>query len=101
LPTSKKLLGADHLGVVADRGYVNRREILACERADITVTMPKPTGRFGKQDFVYRPTGIVPLPGGREADLSIYQRGGRQGAASLLDDDGMFELGGTLCLCRT
>jgi Transposase DDE domain len=35
-------------------------EILACEQADITVTLPKPMtsgaksdGRFGKQDFVY------------------------------------------------
>jgi hypothetical protein len=50
----------------ADRGYCNGPEILACEQADITVTLPKPMtsgaksdGRFGKQDFVYLPTEDV------------------------------------------
>ena len=45
--------------VVADRGYFNGEEILACEEAGITVYLPKPItsginakGRFGKQDFV-------------------------------------------------
>src|SRR5437762_12572141 len=59
---AKGVLGADHLDVVADRGYFNSTEILACEQADITVTLPKPMtsgaksdGRFGKQDFVYLP----------------------------------------------
>jgi hypothetical protein len=57
---AKDVLGADHLDVVADRGYFNSTEILACEQADITVTLPKPMtsgaksdGRFGKRDFVY------------------------------------------------
>jgi hypothetical protein len=57
---AKAVLGADHLDAVADRGYFNSPEILACEEADITVTLPKPMtsgakseGRFGKQDFVY------------------------------------------------
>src|SRR3977135_3797455 len=52
----------EELGAVADRGYFNGEEILACEEADITVTLPKPMtsgakseGRFGKQDFVYLP----------------------------------------------
>jgi transposase len=60
---AKGVLGADHLDAVADRGYFNSPEILACEQADITVTLPKPMtsgakadGRFGKQDFVYLPT---------------------------------------------
>ena len=60
---AKDVLGADHLDAVADRGYFNSPEILACEQADITVTLPKPMtsgakadGRFGKQDFVYLPT---------------------------------------------
>ncbi len=54
---------------VADRGYFSGEEILACEQAGITVTLPKPMtsgaksdGRFGKQDFVYVPderTSIV------------------------------------------
>src|SRR5262245_66681222 len=39
---AKHVLGADHLDVVADRGYFNSPEILACEQADITVKMPKP-----------------------------------------------------------
>src|SRR5437016_3089765 len=58
---AKTVLGADRLDVVADRGYFNSREILACAQADITVTLPKPMtsgakshGRFGKQDFVYQ-----------------------------------------------
>ena len=59
---AKTVLGADRLDVVADRGYFNSPEILACEQAHITVTLPKPMtsgakseGRFGKQDFVYLP----------------------------------------------
>ncbi len=60
---AKDVLGADHLDAVADRGYFNSIEILACDQSDITVTLPKPMtsgakadGRFGKQDFVYLPT---------------------------------------------
>src|SRR6516162_868427 len=63
---AKEVLQADHLDVVADRGYFNSNEILACEQADITVTLPKPMtsgakadGRFGKQDFVYLPAEDV------------------------------------------
>jgi len=37
---AKDILGADHLDAVADRGYFNSPEILACEQADITVTLP-------------------------------------------------------------
>jgi len=57
---AKAVLGADHLDAVADLCYFNSSEILVCEQADITVTLPKPMtsgakseGRFGKQDFVY------------------------------------------------
>ena len=57
---TKATLETDSLEVVADRGYFNGEEILACDQADITVTLPKPLtsgakakGRFGKQDFVY------------------------------------------------
>jgi hypothetical protein len=59
---AKDVLGADRLDAVADRGYFNSPEILACEQANITVTLPKPMtsgakadGRFGKQDFAYLP----------------------------------------------
>jgi hypothetical protein len=57
---AKATLQTDILEAVADRGYFNSAEILACENADITVTLPKPIrsgievkGRFGKQDFRY------------------------------------------------
>ncbi|MBT3361938.1 MAG: transposase, partial [Rhodospirillales bacterium] len=57
---TKAVLGTDQLDVVADRGYFNSEEILACDKADITVTLPKPMtsgsrskGRFVKQDFRY------------------------------------------------
>jgi hypothetical protein len=59
---AKAALGAETLNAVADRGYYNGEEILACEQAGISVILPKPMtsgakadGRFGKQDFVYRP----------------------------------------------
>ena len=96
---AKDILGADHLDAVADRGYFNSPEILACEQADITGTLPKPMtsgaksdGRFGKQDFVYLPTeDVYRCPAGEKAGLSLYERGGRQDAAPLLDD-GMLAL---------
>src|SRR6202162_3691719 len=54
---AKATLQTDRLQAVADRGYFSSEEILACENADITVTLPKPIrsginvkGRFGKQD---------------------------------------------------
>ena len=57
---TKAALGVEKLEVIADRGYFDGEEILACDQADITVTLPKPQrsgakseGRFGKQDFVY------------------------------------------------
>jgi hypothetical protein len=56
------VLRAERLDAVADRGYFNGEEILACEQAGIAVTLPKPMtsgakaeGHFGKQDFVYKP----------------------------------------------
>ncbi|MGY4498695.1 transposase [Bradyrhizobium sp. GM24.11] len=57
---AKTTLEATSLDVVADRGYFSSEQILACEEAGITVTLPKPMtsnskteGRFGKQDFRY------------------------------------------------
>jgi transposase len=57
---TKATLEADELDVVADRGYFNSEEILACDDAGITVTLPKPMtsgnkakGRFVKADFRY------------------------------------------------
>ena len=39
---AKATLEAENLDVVADRGYFNGEEILACDEAGITVTLPKP-----------------------------------------------------------
>ena len=57
---TKATLDVEKLDAVADRGYFSSEEILACEEAGITVTLPKPMtsnskaeGRFGKQDFRY------------------------------------------------
>jgi Transposase DDE domain len=54
------------LEAVADRGYFSDEEIVACDQAGITVTMPKPmtsgaksAGRFGKQHFAYLPKDDV------------------------------------------
>ena len=62
-PMSKKTKAAlktETLDVVADRGYFSSEQILACDEAGITVTLPKPLtsglkakGRYGKQDFRY------------------------------------------------
>jgi hypothetical protein len=53
-------MAVEALDAVADRGYFSGKEILECENAGITVTLPKPMtsnskaeGRFGKQDFRY------------------------------------------------
>jgi transposase len=59
---AKETLDVNELDVVADRGYFDGQEILACVEAGITVTLPKPMtsgakaeGRFGKQDFADLP----------------------------------------------
>lgn len=63
---AKAVLRTETLEAVADRGYFSGEEIMACDRAGITVTLPKPmtsgakaNGRFGKQDFVYIATEDV------------------------------------------
>ena len=63
---AKAALHTDNLDAVADRGYFKGEEILACEKAGITATLPKPQtsgakseGRFGKPDFVYLPAEDV------------------------------------------
>ena len=57
---ARTAMGVETIEAVADRGYHEGHEILACEEAGITVTVPrrltstaKAEGRFGKQDFVY------------------------------------------------
>jgi transposase len=71
---AKDVLGVDKLEAVADRGYYSGVEILACDKAGIAVTLPKPMtsglearGRFGKQDFVYlRDEDVYRCPAGEK-----------------------------------
>src|SRR3546814_16654513 len=60
---AKAILEAESLEVVADRGYFDSGEILACAEADITITLPKPMtsdnrvrGRF---ETVAHPFGTI------------------------------------------
>jgi Transposase DDE domain len=53
---AKAVLEVERLDAVADRGYFNGEEILTCEKAGVTVTLPKPmtsgaksSGRFGNR----------------------------------------------------
>jgi transposase len=57
---AKEAIDSDDLEVVADRGYFNGNEILACEEAGITPYVPKTQtsnnqakGLFGKRDFIF------------------------------------------------
>ena len=57
---TKEVLETEELDAVADRGYFDSNEILACQKSGITVTLPKPLtstakaqGRYDKQDFRY------------------------------------------------
>ena len=57
---ARTAMGTAELTVVADRGYFNSEEILACQEAGITAIVPKVVtsnataeGRFGKDDFIY------------------------------------------------
>jgi transposase len=59
---AQEATGRRHLTALADRGYFDGEEVLACERAGVVPYVPKPLtsgakaeGRFGKQDFVYLP----------------------------------------------
>ena len=77
---AKAALHTEKLDAVADRGYFNGEEILACEQAGITVTLPKPMtsgakseGRFGKQDFVYLPEeDVYRCPAGEKLKYRLY-----------------------------
>jgi transposase len=57
---AKEVIDTDHIRVVADRGYFNGEEILACDDASITTYLPRPQtsgnvkkGMFSKRDFIY------------------------------------------------
>ena len=57
---AKEATAAERLIALADRGYYEGYEILACERAGVAAVLPKPmtsnnaaAGLFDKRDFVY------------------------------------------------
>lgn len=59
---ARTAMQAEHIEVVADRGYFSGEEIVACEEVGITAYVPRPQtsnnqakGLFGKRDFVYLP----------------------------------------------
>lgn len=59
---AKAAMEASELNAIADRGYFNGEEILACDNAGIIPYVSKPMtsaakaeGRFDKEDFVYDP----------------------------------------------
>lgn len=59
---ARTAMHAEHIEVVADRGYFSGEEILACEEAGITTYVPRTQtsnsqakGLFGKRDFIYEP----------------------------------------------
>ena len=57
---AKEALGREDLDALADKGYFSGVEIAACDKAGITVTMPRPEtsgnrskGMYVKADFKY------------------------------------------------
>jgi transposase len=58
---AKEALGADSIEALADRGFHDSKELLACDQAGVTTYVPsfstsnaKAEGRFDKRDFVYK-----------------------------------------------
>src|SRR5262249_8251808 len=80
---AKEVLGVDELEAVADRGYYSSEEILACDKAGIAITLPKPMtsgietrGRFGNAGLcLSQRRGCVSLSGWRKAEVLLYERG--------------------------
>ena len=59
---ARTAIGTKELTALADRGYFNGKEILACHEAGIATLVPptktsnaKADGRFDKADFIYEP----------------------------------------------
>jgi hypothetical protein len=90
---AKAALKTEALEAVADRGYFNSPEILACHEAGITVTLPKPLTSGAKADGRFGQAGLCLFVGGRRlslsgwgaAAISLYKRRRRQDAAAILD----------------
>ncbi|MCK5496765.1 MAG: IS1182 family transposase, partial [Hyphomicrobiaceae bacterium] len=79
---TKKVIGVDELDVVADRGYFSSEQILECEQAGVSVTLPKPETsggkaqeRFVKRDFRYVPDhDIYICPAGEALRFVSHKR---------------------------
>jgi hypothetical protein len=90
---SKATLDSDTLDVVADRGYFDSVEILACEEAGVTVVLPKrmtsnakADGRFGKKNFRYIVEDDVYIcSAGERSHLPLHGRGKWDVPTPLLD----------------
>ena len=90
---AKAAMGVEALEVLADRGYFNGEEILACEPLGVTPMLPKPLTSGAKADGPVRQAGLrlhrrgrhLSLPRRRDADLALHH--GREGhdPARLLD----------------
>ncbi len=59
---ARDAMAGDRLSVLADKGYYNGEEIVACEEEGISVAVPKPRtsnakagGRFDRAEFIYDP----------------------------------------------
>jgi len=83
---AKEAMAVSDLHVIADRGYFNGEEIVACEEAGITPYVAKPMtssakadGRFDKEDFIFdAATGEYQCPAGSRLiwRFSSTERGG-------------------------
>jgi transposase len=73
---AKEALGAEAIDALADRGFYDGKEILACGQNGVTAYLPrfstsnaKAEGRFGKQDFVYNADeDVYVCPNGERLD---------------------------------
>jgi transposase len=82
------VMPGQELQIIADRGYFNGEEVLACDQAGITAYVSKPMtseakaeGRFDKSDFVYQPdTDTYRCPAGSQ----LIRRFGRVEAGHLI-----------------
>lgn len=90
---AKEVLEVDKLEAVADRGYFDGEEILACKEAGVAVTLPKPMTSNAKAGVGSAsrtsPTCLMrtlPLPVRPVAALSLRQHRARNDAAPLLVD---------------
>jgi transposase len=71
---AQEIMPGQGLQAIADRGYFNGDEVLACDQAGITAYVSKPMtseakaeGRFDKSDFVYQPdTDTYRCPAGSQ-----------------------------------